>query len=128
MTEQSFPIHRDRYDALMEVVRTRMTVRAFDPGYEVPREHYELILDAARHGPSGANAQPWHYIIVTEPETKLRIAEYFVAEQRPAGQTQDEVPHARLPGDRYRAGRHRGGLRLPVGGGRFRCCGTTTRR
>jgi len=82
MTEQSFPIHRDRYDALMDVVRTRMTVRAFDPGYSVPREHYELILDAARHGPSGANAQPWHYIIVTEPETKLRIAEYFVAEQR----------------------------------------------
>ena len=82
MSDEAFPIHRDRYDALMEVVQTRMTVRAFDPDYVVPREHYELILDAARHGPSGANAQPWHFIVVTEPETKLRIAEYFVAEQR----------------------------------------------
>ena len=48
---------RAQYDALMEVVRSRMTVRAFDPAGTVPREHYELILEAARHSPSGANAQ-----------------------------------------------------------------------
>ncbi len=73
---------RDRYEALMEVVRERMTVRAFDPDYSVPDEHFELILDAARHGPSGANAQPWHYIVVTDPRLKQGIADYFVAEQR----------------------------------------------
>jgi nitroreductase len=71
-----------RYNALMDVVRNRMTTRQFDPSYVVPREHYELILDAARHGPSGANAQPWHYIVVTKPETKKAIADYFVEEQR----------------------------------------------
>ena len=73
---------RDRYDALMEVVRERMTVRAFDPDYVVPQGHYELILDAARHGPSGANAQPWHFIVVTDPKIKQGIADYFVEEQR----------------------------------------------
>lgn len=36
----------ERYGALMEVVRRRYTCRAFAP-YEVPREHYELILEAA---------------------------------------------------------------------------------
>jgi nitroreductase len=72
----------DRYNALMDVVRNRMTTRQFDPSYVVPREHYELILEAARHGPSGANAQPWHYIAVTKPETKKAIADYFVEEQR----------------------------------------------
>jgi nitroreductase len=72
----------DRYNALMDVVRNRMTTRQFDSSYVVPREHYELILDAARHGPSGANAQPWHYIVVTKPETKKAIADYFVEEQR----------------------------------------------
>ena len=71
-----------RYNALMDVVRNRMTTRQFDPSYVVPREHYELILEAARHGPSGANAQPWHYIVVTKPETKKAIADYFVEEQR----------------------------------------------
>jgi 5,6-dimethylbenzimidazole synthase len=70
-----------RYDALMEVVRSRMTVRAFDPAQPVPREHVELILEAARHSPSGANAQPWHFIAVTEQALKDRIMEYFREEQ-----------------------------------------------
>ena len=71
-----------RYDALMEIISSRITTRQFDPSYVVPREHYDLILEAARHAPSGANSQPWHYIVVTEPETKRRIADYFVDEQR----------------------------------------------
>jgi 5,6-dimethylbenzimidazole synthase len=73
---------RTRYDVLMDVVASRITTRAFDPGYEVPREHFELIVDAARHGPSGANAQPWHFIVVREPAVKRQIADYFVAEQQ----------------------------------------------
>jgi nitroreductase len=72
---------RRRYDVLMEVVRSRMTSRAFDPSYVVPREHYELILEAARHAPSGANAQPWQFIIVTDADLKRRIMEYFREEQ-----------------------------------------------
>ena len=47
---------RTRYDALMQVIRNRVTVRKFDAGYVVPEAHYDLILEAARHGPSGANA------------------------------------------------------------------------
>ncbi|HEX7249044.1 MAG TPA: nitroreductase family protein [Burkholderiales bacterium] len=74
-------MQRGRYDALMEVVKSRMTVRAFDPSQAVPREHYELILEAARHSPSGANAQPWHFIVVTEQGLKDRITEYFRDEQ-----------------------------------------------
>ncbi len=72
----------DRYQHLMDVVRNRVTTRAFKQDQEIPREHFELILDAARHGPSGANAQPWHYIVITEPKLKQQIADYFVAEQR----------------------------------------------
>jgi len=72
---------RSSYDALMEVVRSRMTVRAFDPASAVPREHYEMILEAARHSPSGANAQPWHFIVITQQDLKDRITEYFREEQ-----------------------------------------------
>ena len=70
-----------RYDALMDVIRSRMTVRAFDPSRTVPREHYELILEAARHAPSGANSQPWHFIVVTEQALKEKIMAYFREEQ-----------------------------------------------
>ncbi|MEZ5785468.1 MAG: nitroreductase family protein [Xanthobacteraceae bacterium] len=72
---------RTRYDALMEVIRSRTTSRAFDPAYVVPHEHYGMILEAARHSPSGANAQPWHFIVITEQDLKTRIMEYFREEQ-----------------------------------------------
>ncbi len=80
MNEQSFTPTVARYEALMETVRSRMTSRAFRPDIAVPREHIEMVLEAARHAPSGANAQPWHYIVVTDSAVKKQISEYFVAE------------------------------------------------
>jgi nitroreductase len=73
---------RERYDALMRTMRNRVTVRKFLADYTVPDEHFELILEAARHAPSGANAQPWQYVVVRDPSVKKQIADYFVAEQR----------------------------------------------
>jgi 5,6-dimethylbenzimidazole synthase len=71
----------ERYEALMQVVRGRMTNRAF-AAYNVPREHFEMILEAARHAPSGANAQPWHYVVVTDPGVKETIGQCFMDEQQ----------------------------------------------
>ena len=70
----------ERYHALMEIVRSRYTCRAFAP-HVVPREHYELILEAARHAPSGANSQPWHFVVVTDPRIKDQLGDRFVREQ-----------------------------------------------
>src|SRR5271155_2394407 len=72
----------DRYSALMDVVRNRMTNREFVPGYKVPKEHFEMILEAARHAPSGANAQPWHYIVVNDPVTRETLTQCFLDEQQ----------------------------------------------
>src|SRR3974390_2059096 len=72
---------RTKYDALMEVIRNRITTRAFDPSYVVPHEHYEMILEAALHAPSGANAQPWHFIVITDQDLKNEIMEEFREEQ-----------------------------------------------
>src|SRR5205809_8136886 len=71
-----------RCQALLEVMRNRLTTRQFDPACVVPRGHYDLILEAARHAPSGANAQPWHYIVVTDPKAKETIGALFVEEQQ----------------------------------------------
>jgi len=70
-----------RYESLMDVIRSRMTNRAFAPA-EIPRAHVEMILEAARHAPSGANAQPWHYVVVTDPDVKHAIGQCFVDEQQ----------------------------------------------
>ncbi len=103
----------DRYTALIDVVRERKTVRAFAP-YTVPREHYEMILEAARHAPSGANAQPWHYLVVTNPAIKERLGEAFVREQ---------VHRARLgmkfPTPNYRGMKTAPGLIVVAGDFRF---------
>lgn len=71
-----------RYEALMDVINSRITTREFDASMEIPRKHYEMILDAARNAPSGANVQPWHFIVITKQETKDKITDYFVGEQK----------------------------------------------
>ena len=91
-TPTDFSADTVRYEALMDVVRNRITTREFDPDYEVPRDHYELILDASRHAPSGANAQPWHYIVVTDKGVKRKIADYFVDEQRRRAELKMKFP------------------------------------
>ena len=71
----------ERYEVFMDVVRNRMTNRAFAP-FDVPREHFHLILEAAWHAPSGANAQRWHYVVVTDLAVKQTIGQCFVDEQQ----------------------------------------------
>ncbi len=41
----------------------------------IPAEHLHQILEAARQAPSAANRQPWHFVVVGDPEQKLRVAE-----------------------------------------------------
>ncbi len=92
------------YESLMRAILGRHTSREFDASYEVPREHYEMIIEAARHAPSGANAQPWHYIIVTDPELKIRIADYFVAEASRRARLKMKFPSPNYSGMRTAPG------------------------
>ena len=71
-----------RYEALVEILHRRTTARRFAPGADVPRQHYQMILEAARVAPSGANAQPWHFIVLSSPWTKRVIADYLTDEER----------------------------------------------
>ena len=74
-----------RYDQLMDVLRDRVTVREFDRGFRMPRAHIDMIMDAAATAPSGANTQPWHFIVVTNPQTKRRIADLMVQDSERRG-------------------------------------------
>ena len=71
----------DQYNHLMKIIQNRVTVRKFDENYIVPDKHFEMIIEVARHAPSGANSQLWHFIVVKK-EIKKEISEYFVKEQR----------------------------------------------
>jgi iodotyrosine deiodinase len=53
-------------------IRRRRTVRDFSPR-PVPRDIVEQALLAAGTAPSGANMQPWHFVVVSDPAVKRRI-------------------------------------------------------
>ena len=62
-------------------MRERRTVRHFS-GRSVPREIIDDCLRAANTAPSGANRQPWHFVVVTDSTLKARIREGAEDEER----------------------------------------------
>lgn len=71
----------ERARAFHEELSRRRTVRMFSDR-PVPREVIEECLRAAGTAPSGANLQPWHFVVVTDPALKRRIREAAEAEER----------------------------------------------
>ena len=57
-----------------EAIEQRRSIRKFKAD-AVPDEYLRALIDAARLAPSGSNAQPWRFKIVTDEATKLKLAE-----------------------------------------------------
>lgn len=55
-----------------EAMERRRTVRTFSDEL-LPPSVIENALRAAASAPSGANLQPWHFCVVTDPATRTRI-------------------------------------------------------
>lgn len=53
-------------------VASRRTVREFST-QSVSREIIENCIKAAATAPNGANRQPWHFVIISEPQIKKQI-------------------------------------------------------
>ena len=70
-----------RASELYRQLRKRRTVREFSDR-PVPREILEQCLLTAGAAPSGANQQPWHFVVVSDPALKKRIREAAEAEER----------------------------------------------
>jgi nitroreductase len=72
---------RERLAEFYADVRRRRTVRDFS-AREVPRDIIENALRAAGTAPSGANLQPWHFVVVSGEKTKQRIRQAAEAEEK----------------------------------------------
>lgn len=57
----------------IDLVKKRKSVRKY-ADKPVEKEVIMQCLEAARLAPSACNAQPWHFIVVTDKETKLAVA------------------------------------------------------
>ena len=71
----------DRALNFLEELRRRRTVRDFSDR-PVPREVIEACILAAGTAPNGANRQPWHFAVVTDPEVKRVIREAAEEEEK----------------------------------------------
>ena len=62
-------------------MRTRRSVRHFSK-QPVPEQVIRNALLAAGTAPSGANLQPWHFVMTTDPEVKGRLRALAEEEER----------------------------------------------
>jgi 5,6-dimethylbenzimidazole synthase len=64
------------YEMLIDLLHRRMSVRKLKPD-PLPEGAIEKILEAGRWAMSGANGQPWEYIVVTDPTVKKRLFKHY---------------------------------------------------
>jgi len=72
---------RQRVQDFYADIDRRRTVREFSDR-PVPRDIIETALKAANTAPSGANLQPWHFVVVSGAATKKKIREAAEVEER----------------------------------------------
>jgi iodotyrosine deiodinase len=72
---------RARVRAFLASLRRRRTVRDFAPD-PVPADLIDTAIEAAATAPSGANRQPWRFVVVSDAATKRKIREAAEAEER----------------------------------------------
>jgi len=60
---------------------SRRSVRDFAPD-PIPPEVVDAAVRAAATAPSGANLQPWRFVVLTDPARKRRLREAAEAEER----------------------------------------------
>ena len=84
------------YDSFLDLVKKRRSTHSFkaDP---VPDEYVDKIIEAGRWAPSGANSQPWEFVVVKRIDLRERIVEIFKAQ----GEISYTIEQTREPDHRF---------------------------
>ena len=64
---------------LLQIIKKRRSVRVYKGGKVTDRQ-LEMILEAARWAPSGANSQPWEFVVTRDKKKMQRVREIFYNE------------------------------------------------
>ena len=80
-TEKTLDEMKAASRSFYQQVKQRRSVREFSDR-PVPVELIKNAISAAGTAPSGANQQPWHFVAVSNPETKREIREGAEIEER----------------------------------------------
>src|SRR3989339_1018539 len=66
-----------RIDEFLELVKMRRSIRRFRPD-PIPDAYIEKIIEAARWAMSGANGQPWEFVVVRDRKKRDGIADSYI--------------------------------------------------
>jgi nitroreductase len=60
-----------------KIIRSRESIRNYDPGRPVPEEILEKILNAGRLAPSARNCQPWKFLLISSPVMLEKVSSCY---------------------------------------------------
>ena len=60
---------------VLEAIRARRSIRAYNPSLEVTQEQTDQLLEAAMLAPSACNTRPWEFVVVRGRENLNKIAD-----------------------------------------------------
>jgi nitroreductase len=81
----------------LDLVHRRRSIRRFKPD-SVPQDVLEKVLEAARWAMSGANAQPWEFVVVRDAETRAELEKsWFEPHKEMYAIEQSRIAELRLP-------------------------------
>jgi nitroreductase len=84
-------------EELLDIVRKRRSVRVYRSG-KVSDPQLDMILEAARWAPSGANTQPWEFV-VTRDRVKMKRVRRIYDEEWQQRKLEDPVNYKGLKKD-----------------------------
>ena len=108
---------------IYEIINHRQSDRQYDPERPVEPEKIRRILEAARIAPSACNAQPWHFIVVDEPELRNRCCGQPHIGHEPLHQTSSRAYPRRGGATQFHIGHRRAyqGQTISAARHRYRC-------
>src|SRR5579871_5732605 len=65
------------YDHLYDILARRMSIRRLKPD-PIPDDYVHKILEAGRWAMSGANSQPWEFVVVKDAAIKKRLFRAYI--------------------------------------------------
>lgn len=78
MTDKFTP---EEKNGLYKAIHSRRDVRSHFTSKPIEDEILSRILNAAHHAPSVGFSQPWNFILIKNPQTKLKVKESFKKER-----------------------------------------------
>lgn len=59
----------------METIYARRSVKQFDPEHTMTKEEINTLFEATIQSPTSFNIQNWRFVIITDPELRLKVQE-----------------------------------------------------